>query len=107
MRNFTKRYISGIIRDYYYDYQRHREDDVIDMIKYRNKDLAIIRSYEEWALEELIRYICENDKGSIIDRVEEFRKKMDDYACKGNYAFSIAYDVTTCILDYLIYCGYH
>lgn len=64
-------------------------------------------SYSRCAIEELIDYILEHPEQNIIESIEVFRKTMDDYCCKAcgeesKMIFSIAYDVSTNVLDYLL-----
>lgn len=97
--------IKAVIYDYFEDMQG-ASDDCALKVRYQQKDIENIKVYEKWAISEILEYINKSDKRTI-DAVEEFRDKMDDYACKGNYIFSIAYDTATCVLDALIYAGYH
>lgn len=62
-------------------------------------------SYSKWALEELLVEIRANEAVSPIVIVEQFSRKMDDYACAQmytSYIFSVAHDVAEGILDELI-----
>ena len=66
------------------------------------KQLLAQRSYEQWALDELVRWLKKSKKNPI-DATEEFCKRMDDYACmSGNIMFSIAYDAGLYALDTLL-----
>lgn len=71
------------------------------------KSYFIYDSYSRWAIKELIDYILSNSDRYVLDVVEEFRNKMDDYASyaksgDANFMFSVAYDVATVVLDTLI-----
>ena len=105
-RRVANRRIEIIVKGYFKDLY-DREDAIGKCIKFREKNIDIIRGYEQWAVEETLQAIF-NRSGdmTVLDAVENFRSKMDNYACK-NYIFAIAYDIATCILDELIYCGYH
>jgi len=63
------------------------------------------RCYEEWAIDEIIE-ILENDQESEpVQLVEEFIKKMDKYSCyneKTSFMFSTAKDTAVCVLDLLL-----
>ena len=74
-----------------------------DYLDWHNKkQLAAQRSYEQWALEELILHIEKSNK-SPIPATEEFAEKMDNFACmSGNLMFSIAYDTALYALDTLL-----
>lgn len=108
MTKMAIRRIEVIIKDYFkglYD----REDQVATMIRHNNRNYKQIREYEQWAISEIIDAIWKSDK-RVLDTVEDFRKKMDNYACKNtksSYIFSIAYDTATSVLDCLISAGYH
>lgn len=107
-RKITNKYLEYLIKDYFKDLY-DREDEVGSMMKYRHRNYQEIRWYEQWAVKEIIDEIWKSDK-NVIDTVEDFRKRMDDYACKNtksSYIFSIAYDQATAVLDYLISIGYH
>ena len=61
-------------------------------------------SYSKWAAIECANYIRCSDKAPI-DAMDEFIKGMDKLACgttKHREMFSIAYDVTIDIYDYLM-----
>ena len=60
------------------------------------------RSYQKWAVNEVIKYIRESETVSPIEAVEKFVYKMNALSRKKNVIFSIAYDVATDILDFLI-----
>ncbi|MDD3040034.1 hypothetical protein [Bacteroides sp.] len=63
------------------------------------------RCYEEWAIDEVIEILEENDELEPIPLVEEFIKKMDEYSCydeKTSFMFSTAKDTAECILDLLL-----
>lgn len=107
-KRIAMRRIELVIRDYFDDLYSHA-DDVALKTRYENKSIEAIRIYEMWAIEEIIDHIKNSDK-RVLDTVEEWRDKMDDYACrntKSSYIFCIAYDTATCVLDALIYAGYH
>lgn len=70
----------------------------------KNKALFAQGSYNRWAMKEIDKYIAQNKDRSIIEVLEEFRYKMDRFACnartgEANFMFSVAYDVVTDMLD--------
>ncbi len=65
-------------------------------------------SYSISALEDILEHIRQNRDKSPLTIVEEYRDKMDTYACsktEGSYIFSVAYDVATGVLDDLLIKG--
>lgn len=66
------------------------------------------KMYAREAIEAVEDYVKKHRKnGSIIDVVEEFRYFADGFACsarkpKQNFAWSIAYDVASDVLDNLL-----
>lgn len=63
------------------------------------------RSYEEWAIDEVIDILEANQESEPIPLVEKFIKKMDEYSCyneKTSFMFSTAKDTAVCILDLLL-----
>lgn len=100
--------IELVIKDYFNNLYS-REDDVSLKVRYEYRNLDDIRCYEQWAIEEILSHIKSSNK-RVLDAVEEWRDMVDDFACKNtksSYIFSIAYDTATCVLDALIYAGYH
>ena len=94
----TKAYAISVIRELSMDEMLWRDD----FMSWRGKkQMAAQRSYEQWALEELIMHIRKSHKPPIV-ATEEFCKKMDDYACSGDIMFSIAYDAGLYALDMLL-----
>lgn len=75
--------------------------------KIRKEEFDLL-AYNHWAYKELSNYVYRRKSDiSPVSAVEEFREKMDDYACKAktgeaNFIFSVAYDVATDILDLFI-----
>lgn len=70
----------------------------------RNKALFTQNSYRCWAMEEIENYITQNESMPITDLLEDFRRKMDHFACDARtpharFMFSVAYDVVTDMLD--------
>lgn len=72
-------------------------------------DSAFFRQsvYSKWAIKEIFRYLDENRHLEIIESLENFRYMADNYACKKedpqiSFMFSVAKDVATDILDYVI-----
>ena len=65
-------------------------------------------SHSNWALCELELYLLKHDgEKNIYDLIEDFRYLMDNYACNAktpetNFMFSVAYDVTTEVLDAML-----
>lgn len=112
MKSETKHRIANkrieiIIKDYFKDIYYIEETNKFSL-KYKKKDLDMIRVYEAWAIDETLQAIYSRPSYmTVLDAVENFRSKMSDYSCKGSYIFAIAYDTATCILDALIYAGYH
>ncbi len=63
------------------------------------------RSYQKWAVDEIVKSIESSRFTPPIMVVEDFIRKMDDFSCsnhKNSIIFSIAHDVATDILDMLI-----
>lgn len=63
------------------------------------------QSYENSALQEIKRYIIEND-GDPISIMENFCHLMDDFSCsakngEASFMFSIYHDVAINVIDYL------
>ncbi len=62
-------------------------------------------SYSRWAADEIIHELEMNKDIPPLIILEEFRNKMDDYACenlRNSFIFSEAYDVVTIIIDELL-----
>lgn len=64
-------------------------------------------SYSRSAIGEIYLCLLENQNKNPIDTIEEFRSKMDDFACyaqngMANFMFSVYYDVATDVLDTLL-----
>lgn len=63
-------------------------------------------SYSRWALNELRQYIIKNRNKDPIDSLNEFKYKMDQFACQSkseaNFIFSVAYDITVFVIDELM-----
>lgn len=73
----------------------------------KNRAILAQGSYCHWATEEIERYIAQNKGRPIIEVIEEFRHRMDCFACnaktaEANFMFSVAYDVATDMLDEVI-----
>lgn len=72
---------------------------------YFMKDIMFrYRSYCHWAIIEIRKCIIKSSPNLVIETLEKFRYKMDNLACSAtdgnkNFMFSIAYDVTTDVLD--------
>lgn len=67
----------------------------------------MLKSYSRSAMEEIKRYLMENDQKDPISVIEDFRYLVDDFACNtenvdANFMFSVYYDVTTDVLDALL-----
>lgn len=63
------------------------------------------RSYQKWAVDEIVRDIASSKFTSPVMVVENFIHKMDGFSrrnYKNRIIFSIAYDVATDILDMLL-----
>lgn len=62
-------------------------------------------AYSRWACIEIIEYLKQNRDISPLNAMEEFREKMDQYACmnpESSMIFSIAYDTCESIIDMLV-----
>lgn len=62
-------------------------------------------SYSRWAAKELIACLEKNPTTPPLLVIEEFRDKMDRYACQNkdsSYIFSVAYDMAEYIIDLLL-----
>ena len=62
-------------------------------------------SYSKWAANEVLSYVLKRQNVRPLFAVEEFSAIMDKHACensKTGYIFSVAYDISTDILDMLI-----
>lgn len=69
------------------------------------KSKFIQSSYSRWAVEELIIFIKQHSDMLVIDSVELFIRKMDEYSCmnsNSSYIFSIAHDVAEDVYDNLL-----
>lgn len=63
------------------------------------------RSYQMWAVDEILKSIGESKSVSPIAVVEDFVRKMDKFSCsnrKNSVIFSVAHDVAINILDMLL-----
>lgn len=74
----------------------------------QKRSIFIYQSYKRSAIEEIKKYLKEHKKENPITALEEFRCKMDYYACKtengnANFMFSVYYDIATDVLDTLIW----
>ena len=72
-----------------------------------DRTLFKAQSYAAFALEELSRYAKRNEGKNVMEIVEDFRYKMDEFAAnanteEANFAFSCMYDSITDFLDYII-----
>lgn len=82
-----------------------------DGIQFKTKKRYFaFESYERWAIKEVNRLFSIHPEVSPIVLVEDFRAKMDEFACRaktGNASimFSVAYDTATDILNHLL--GYY
>lgn len=77
------------------------ERAALDRIFYRDSVHFAFVSYSITALKDLLSTIMGRWEESPLTVVEEYRTRMDTYACD-DYMFSVAYDVATDILDELI-----
>lgn len=64
-------------------------------------------SYMRWAIREVLNYVVQHPELPVTEAVEEFRFKMDHFACSAkkslqSFVFSVAYDVSTDVLDNLL-----
>jgi hypothetical protein len=65
------------------------------------------QAYANWAIIDIKIDVLRHLNESPIETVEKYRDKMNDYSCETkisdlNFAFSIAYDVATDVLDCLL-----
>lgn len=70
-----------------------------------SKDQMEQISIHNWAVEEILNRIEKSDRNNYLTIVENFIKKMDEYACNGKskgHWFSIAKDAGEWVLDILI-----
>lgn len=71
---------------------------------YKGKSVSFsLQCYNSWSFNEIKEHLHNTDK-PLIDALEEFRSKMDDFACAAKtddarLVFAAAYDVATDILD--------
>lgn len=74
---------------------------------YVDKTTFKAQSYSAYAFEELIRYIRKHRHSNIMWATEQFRHKLDAFACsteseEANFMFSCMYDAMTDFLDWLV-----
>lgn len=79
-------------------------------LKLSDMRMLRIHSYSKWALEEFEEYAYYNRQKPLMDIVEDFRLKMDEYCCQSKteearQMFAVAYDVANDLLDHLISSG--
>lgn len=101
----TAGFIRCVIDDRLKMYQFTTKPKLYDKDDYR----ACI--YGLWALQELRRYLIDRGKYAPQLIIEEFRWLMDQYCCNAkcidaSYMFSIAYDISTEMLDLCIRGGW-
>lgn len=65
-------------------------------------------SWNMWAVEEAFRFIDDHPEYSVVDALDLFIRKMDDYACKArtersSRMFSTAKDIAEDILDSFLF----
>lgn len=81
------------------------EQRVLRKTSYRKSVDFAFTSYSISAYKDILDHIEQRRNESPLTVVEEYRNRMDMYACSrsdGSYLFSVAYDVATGILDDLI-----
>lgn len=69
------------------------------------RDLFAQRSYQKWAVDEIIKSIEESKSIPPITVLDDFIRKMNDFACRGGeggFIFSVAYDIAIEILNIVI-----
>lgn len=94
----NKDYILSVIKDYADEYLK------VPQRRLSRGDFEQ-RSYQRWAVDEILRAIEKSNSAPPIVAVEDFIRKMDEFSCKNHRTsiiFSVAYDVATDILDLLI-----
>lgn len=91
-------YILSVIREF--------ADECLKEPQYRlSRGCFEQRSYQRWAVDEILKNIEESKFTPPVLVVEDFIRKMDDFSCKNKKAgiiFSVARDVAIDILDVLI-----
>lgn len=93
----NRNYILSAIREY--------ADELIEPQCLFPRDLFAQRSYQQWAVDEILKSIKESKSIPTITVLEDFIRKMDDFSCRGGEGgliFSVAYDVATEILNIVI-----
>lgn len=64
------------------------------------------KSHAKSAAEELLLDILAHDETAVVNVIEGFIRRMDEYAClphPGSYIFSIAYDTAVYLLDEIVF----
>ena len=92
-RNNLIRYLQRMLNDYY----------KIDT--FGSKKNMLMHSYARWAVKQLITKISDNPDITPLSIVENFKRQMNEYACRNKISgiiFSIAYDVAEDVTDKLI-----
>jgi hypothetical protein len=87
------RYLKRMLNDYY------------TLDSFGSKKNLLMHSYARWAIKEIMKRINANPSTSPLTVVENFKRQMNEYACKNKISgiiFSIAYDVAEDITDKLI-----
>lgn len=91
-------YILSVIREY--------ADECLKEPRYRlPRGCFEQRSYQKWAVDEILKSIERSKFIPPIMVVENFIRKMDDFSCrnkKTSFIFSVAHDMAEDILDVLI-----
>lgn len=91
-------YILSVIREYAAEYLKEPRRRL-------PKGLFERRSYQKWAVDEILRSIDNSKHVSPIVVVEDFIRKMEAFShknSKANLIFSVARDVAADILDMLL-----
>lgn len=91
-------YILSVIREYAAEYLKEPRRRL-------PKGLFERRSYQRWAVDEILRSIDNSKHVSPIVVVENFIRKTEAFShrnSKANLIFSVAHDVATDILDILL-----
>lgn len=88
------------------NYIRYLESDsVYDLKRIIDENHFIEISVSRWAAKECLHYIYEHPEMDVIDAVDSFADKMNEYSTYnqvGSFEFSAAYDTAIFILDQLL-----
>lgn len=91
-----------IIEEYALDLYDHPLD------KFMKKEYFYYETYLRWSIDEVKKYLDDHRGKDPIDILEEFKHKMNTFACESktetsNFIFSVAYDLVTDVIDYILF----